>query len=128
MEGGDYACPFFFSNISSFEKKKETNIQQRAPRAAVREERLTTKAPDAAAKGPPTAPGLVVGVGCASRGGEAARTAVEAREVRIWSAAPDLRRGPRRGPRRRDGRMGLPSHGVPEKLRRAVLLLVSGGS
>ena len=32
----------------------------------------TTKAPDAAAKGPPTAPGLVVGVGCASRGGEAA--------------------------------------------------------
>ena len=32
----------------------------------------TTKAPDAAAKGPPTAPGLVVGGGCASRGGEAA--------------------------------------------------------
>ena len=36
--------------------------------------------------------------------------AVEAREVRIWSAAPDLRRGP---PGRR---MGL---GVPEKLRGA---------
>ena len=32
----------------------------------------TTKAPYAAAKGPTTAPGLVVGVGCASRGGEAA--------------------------------------------------------
>ena len=32
----------------------------------------TTKAPDAAAKGPPAAPGLVVGVRCASRGGEAA--------------------------------------------------------
>ena len=71
----------------------------------------TTKAPDAAAKGPPAAPGLVVGVGCASRGGEAARTPVEAREVRIGSAAPDLRRGP---PGRR---MGL---GVPEKLRGAV--------
>ena len=40
--------------------------------------------------------------------------AVEAREVRIWSAAPDLRRGP---PGRR---MGL---GVPEKLRGAVFCL-----
>ena len=32
----------------------------------------TTKAPDAAAKDPRTVPGLVVSVGCASRGGEAA--------------------------------------------------------